>query len=343
MPVQPALTFLADKKAKPAAVVVVFGDDAFLKLQVVGRLKDLVLPDEDSEFSFTRFGPATPWRDVNDELSTVALFGGGQRLVVVDDADDFVSSHRAELERYVEHPSGGSVLVLVLANFAKTTRLYKAVEKSGLAIDCSVPGEAQIRRWLADRAKDPYHTNIESTAADMMLEMVGPEMGLLDQELAKLASYAGQGNTITPAMVEELVGTWRTKTTWQLIDSALDGNAAEALAQLDRLLRAGENPLQLLGAFGYRLRQFAAATRLIEQAESSRRKLSLRDALLQAGAKSFSLRTAEPQLRQVGRRRGGQLFRTLLEVDMALKGESHLEPRTIIERLIVELASPQLR
>lgn len=343
MPVQPALKFLSGKGEAPAPVVVVFGDEGFLRLQVIQRLRDVVLAGEDSEFSFTRFAADTAWRDVNDELSTVALFGGGNRLVVVDDADDFVSSHRAELERYVEHPNRSSVLVLVLSSFAKNTRLYKAVEQSGLAVDCSVPSEGDIRRWLVEQAKARYQATLESAAADMLLEMVGPEMGLLDQELAKLASFAGQGKEITSAMVQELVGTWRTKTTWQLIDATLDGNAAEALAQLDRVLRAGESPLMLLAAFGYRLRQFAAATRLIEQAEASRKRLSLRDALVQAGAKPFSLRTAEPQLRQVGRHRAGQLFRTLLEVDMALKGESRLDPRVVIERMIVQLASPELK
>ena len=43
-------------------------------------------------------------RDVLDELSTMALFGGGRRMVIVEDADDFVSRYRASLEDYAARP-----------------------------------------------------------------------------------------------------------------------------------------------------------------------------------------------------------------------------------------------
>ncbi len=338
MPVQPALTFLASAKTKPAAVTALFGDEPFLKRLVLLRCRELILGDDDGEFSLTTFSGETPWRDVNDELSTMALFGGGQRLVVVDDADDFVTACRGELERYVEHPRSGSVLLLQIRTFPKNTRLFKLVDQHGLALDCGTPSEGQLRTWLGDWASKRYQAKLEGSAAELLLDLIGGEMGLLDQELAKLAGYAGEGKAITADMVQSLVATWRTKTTWEMIDAALDGNAALALEQLSRLLEAGEAPQMLLAAFGYRMRQFATATRLIEQAEASRRKLSLRDALVAAGAKPFSLRTAEPQLRQVGRRRAGQLFRTLLDVDLGLKGNSRLEPAVLLERMIVQLS-----
>ncbi len=338
MPVQAALAYLAAARSKPSAVTVLFGDESFLKRQVILRCRAQVLGDDDGAFSLAEFKADAAWRDVHDELSTVALFGAGQRLVVVDDADEFVTAFRNDLEKYVERPRSTGVLLLAVRSFPKNTRLYKLVDSHGLAVDCGTPAEAALRKWLTDWAEAHYQRKMESGAAELLLELIGGEMGLLDQELAKLASYAGEGRPISADMVRELVVTWRTKTTWEMIDATLDGHAALALEQLDRLLTAGEAPQMLLGAFGYRLRQFASATRLIEQAESSRRKLSLRDALVAAGAKPFSLRTAEPQLRQVGRRRALQLFRMLLDADLALKGDSRLEPSVVLERLIVQLS-----
>src|SRR5688572_20834533 len=98
-----ALSYLSQPAKHPAAAVcVVFGEEAFLKRLAIAEIRRHVLGGDEGEFSLTRFdGSAVAMREVMDELSTVALFGGGQRLIVIDDADDFVSVHRPELEDYV--------------------------------------------------------------------------------------------------------------------------------------------------------------------------------------------------------------------------------------------------
>jgi DNA polymerase III delta subunit len=47
-----------------------------------------------------------------------------------------------------------------------------------------------------------------------LAESVEADLGLFDQELAKLASMAGVGGTISSAMVHDAVGGWRGKTAW---------------------------------------------------------------------------------------------------------------------------------
>ncbi len=173
----------------------------------------------------------------------------------------------------------------------------------------------------------------------MLLEMVGPEVGLLDQELAKLTLSTREGAEITPKLVRQMVGSWRAKTAWDMLDATLDGNARNALVELDRLLRAGEHPVAILAQVSASLRRLAAATRLILAAEAAGRRLALRDALQQAGVKPFVLEKSARQLRRLGRHRGEQLFRWLLDADLHLKGSSELPPRLILERLLVRLAA----
>ena len=50
---------------------------------------------------------------------------------------------------------------------------------------------------------------------------------------------------------------------------------------------------------------------------------------------------AERQLRHLGRARGKQIYRWLLEADLDLKGDSAMPPRLILKRLIVRLAAPK--
>jgi DNA polymerase-3 subunit delta len=339
-----ALDYLAHPaKHSVSGVCVLFGDESFLKRQVLGVLKEHVLSGDDAEFSVTTLaGPDATWRDVSDALSTRALFGGGRHLVVIEEADEFVSQNRPALEQYAARPGTASLLVLAVKLWPSTTRLFKALAESGLQIECRFPPPARLLKWLAGRSHEHHRARLEPAAAELLAETVEPDVGLLDQELAKLASIAGIEGTITAKMVDEAVGGWRAKTAWEMLDAALAGETRTALVQLDRLLMGGEVPIALLAQISSTLRRFAAASRLIEQAERFRRRTSLREALEQAGFKPFVMSKAEGQLRKLGRERANRLYRWLLDADLALKGTSSSPARSrlVLEELIVRLSAP---
>ncbi len=378
----PRLIFSAVRRQPSVpAVCVLFGDEPLLKRESLDRLRAAVLTGEDGELSLTVLdGKAVELREVLDELATVAMFGGGRRMVVVDEADKFVSKHREELEDYCQKPRASSVLVLEVESWPGNTRLFKKVAEMGLAINCNLPGnrfgdpdEDAVLKWLAARAKKNYQAELTSDAGQQLLEIVGPQLGRLDQELTKLALLAGarvQGSVfrsqesvvsgqnqehkaatggrgpakITRELVEQAVGGWRAKTAWAMIEAALDGRGAVALVELDRLLLAGEEPIPLLAMMSGSLRKMGAATRIIEEAEASRHRISLADALKEAGVtpKKFVLDKTERQMRQIGRARAKQLNGWLLEADLALKGVSSSgdRARLVLEQLIVRLSAP---
>lgn len=348
-----AFDFLAKPHA-PSSLCVLFGDDRFLKSLVLKKIRAAVCGEEEDAVGPVELaGDTARWRDIADQLDTVSLFGEERRLVVVDEAAKFVSNFRSQLEDYLDHPSSVSLLVLNVVSWPGNTRLYKSVGKSGLAIDCGPPQRTAGKRkeldpgrliqWLSQRSEQHHQAKLPGQAADQLLELVGPNVGLLDQELAKLAVLAGVDGTITSELVIEVVGGWRAKTSWQLLDAATDGNAAEALGQLDRLLTSGEPVQALFGAISWSLRRFADATRIVEHAERNQQRVNLLGALEKAGFRSWPrhvLETAERQLRQIGRERASHLYQWLLEADLALKG-THSSPeraRLVIEKLIIRLA-----
>ncbi len=354
-----ALDFLANsKRQRIESVCAVFGDDAFLKMEVVAALRRQILSGSDDEFALTVFnGREVQLRDVRDALATQSLFGSGARLVVVEEADPFVSEHRSELEDYVAHSSRscepsetgsapsrqtpGGVLVLDVKTWPANTRLAKAVAASGLAVKCDTPNERQIKSWLIQRAKAAHQVHLESAAADALLELVPPELGILVQEIDKLALVVGEERVIDAKRVRENVGGWRTRAIWDMIDAAADGHAAQALGQLDRLIASGEKPHGLFPQIASPLRRFSSAVQLLEAAEADRRRLPLGEALAQAGVLPFKLRDAERQLRRIGRQRARQITGWLLAADLALKSHNSSDERARIEleRLIVRLAA----
>lgn len=328
---------------KLTPVCVLFGGESFLQrlaLQQIRRKLHSGQEGDDSESFYSEFdGALAEWRDVDDELSTVSLFGGQQqRLAVVADADPFIKAYRPQLEAYVQKPSRVGVLVLQCNQWVKTTLLAKAVEKQGLAVHCGPPEIARgksksvdlrrIQSWLIDRGKQPHKIKLDRQAAELLIDLRGLHFGLLDQELAKLALYDTEGGKVTAELVQDVVGGWKSKSIWDLIDLAADGDAAEAIRQLDGLLRGGENALGIFGQLAWGIRRFAAAAHYYEHAEKSGKRIRVRDALLQAGFRQWpqgALERAERQLKRITRRRAVQLYQWLMDLDRALKG-SHSTP-----------------
>lgn len=332
--------------------IVLYGGESFLERQALHRIQQLFFGERD--FDETRFDESTEWRDVRDELATRSLFGGGKpRMVVVSDADKFVSRNREALEDDVASRRKNGVLVLIVQTWQSNTRLAMALAKVGLAVECKPPvkGRAtdvkRIRQWLRNRAMQTHGIQLSSEGAQVLLELTGIEFGILDQSLAKLAVCATD-NKVDADLVQSAVGGWSAKTAWDMIDAALAGETGEALIQWDHLLRAGENPIGVFAQVSFTLRRLAAATRLFQEARSRTRPIRLGDALVQAGVRDWppgTIQKCEKQLLRLGRVRASQLYRWLLETDLALKG-THSSPhraRWCIEHLFLRMAGPAKR
>lgn len=345
--------FLKKQGAKPPPVLALYGSEAFLRQLALQQVRQF-LGDESLEHAVD--GPTAQWRDVHDELSTVSLFGGGKpRLVVVTDADKFVTANRSQLEAYAVAPRKTGLLVLMLQQLLSTTRLYKAIDKLGGAVHCGAPEKKSGKRkvedtkriidWLVERAKVTHNIQLQKKAASLLLDLRGVEFGLLDQELAKLALFVEANGKVGPELVQEVTGGWKSQTIWELLDAAMDGNPSAAIEQLDRLIAAGEAPIALFGQLSWSLRRFAAATHIYERELRQGSRIPVHQALTAAGFRDWpqgAMGRAESQLKRLGRRRGARLYQWLLELDLALKG-THSGPdrsRWALEQLILRLAAP---
>jgi DNA polymerase-3 subunit delta len=343
----------------PASVCVLFGDEPFLKQLSRRQLRRAILGEaSDDSPTATFVGDEARWRDVVDELSTVSLFGGSgaKRVAVVEDADKFVTNNRPELEQYVSKPSRAGVLVLEVDSWPGNTKLYKMVDKEGLQVDCrppeiargrnKVPDEGRIKEWLVAWARWQHNLVLEARAAMLLIELTGAVFGMLDQDLAKLALFVKPGGKVTADMVQEIVGGWRAKTAWDMVDAACDGDADEALLQLDRLLQAGDHPIAIFGQMSWSLRRYNAAVRAYEAAERQGKRISLREALLAGGFNDWpkgSLDAVENRMKQLGRDRAGKLYRWLLDLDLALKGTHSRDQRArfALEHLFLKMAKKE--
>jgi DNA polymerase-3 subunit delta len=332
-----SLAFLdSPAKHKPQPVYAVHGDEAFLKRRVLNALRQRILGADEGGFGLsTHAGDKASYAAVHDDLETLP-FLSDRRLVVVENADAFVTRERSRLEKYVaDHPPGSQppagILVLELASLPSNTRLAKLLGDAG-SIVCKARKSDELPKWCVEWSAAQYGKPIAASASRLLVDLVGTDMGRLDQEIAKLANYVGSAARIESQDVDRLVGSSRAEDTWKIFELIGSGRMGESLILLNRLFDQGEDPLRLLGAFSWHLRKLAQAARLAAQGTS------LADALEQVGVQPWKQRQAEQQMRHLGRRRLDALYDWLLQTDFGIKGASALPPRTLLERLVVQLA-----
>ncbi len=324
-----AVEFLKQPPIEFPPVIAMSGSQRHFKQAALDLLRQKIIDDEDT--SLTRFnGRDISLQSVSDEVHTISMWGD-RRLVVVDDADDFVTKFRSGIEKLVEKPAKKSVLVLDVTTFPKTTRLYKQIQAKGLEIECSELKGPQLIKWIQDTTKDRYGQTITRDAVSLLIELIGDGTGMLDSELAKLASYVGAKGKIDVSVVRDLVGGWRTETTWAMTDATRDDDLELAFNALNQLLTAGEPPIKLLGGIVYVFKKFSQATELS-------RTVALDQALRTAGTFPMAVAPGQTYLRRLGRGKAEQILQHLVDSDAGLKGANALPERMQLERLLAVLA-----
>jgi DNA polymerase-3 subunit delta len=333
-----SLAFLSKaNKAALEPIYVLAGDEDFLKRRVQAALVKRLLGAGDAvELGLANLtGDKADLLSVRTELDTLP-FLCPRRVVLIEQADPFVTKFRAGLEKLFAAPSTSGVLILEVKTFPETTKLAKALSDAA-KISCKAPTTDKLSKWCVEWALTQHSFKLELSAAQHLLDLIGPQMGQLDQELAKLATASG-GQTVTPELVAQLVGRSRAGEVFKIFDAIAAGQAGPALKLLDRLFVQGEDAHAILGPMSWQLRKLAQVGRLLKDG------VTLNAALDRAEVPNFpAARQTATRLVQHWGNHLERLHEWLLAVDLGLKGGSALAPRTLMERFIVQLAQPAKR
>jgi DNA polymerase III subunit delta len=215
---------------KPVYALV--GSDPYLQTEKLAELladfpKDLQRIDPDGE--------KAELAEVLDELRSFAMFGGG-KLVVVRNADAFITRFREALENYLSAPSSSGTLVLRVSSLPSNQRVYKLIQKVGSIEKCDPPKPADLPKWIATHAKSSHRVTVAPDAAQLLADFIGDDLGRLDSELAKLALQTDTGK-IERADVERGVAFQREQEMWDMTNQIAAGNTDAALRRWRQLVQ----------------------------------------------------------------------------------------------------------
>ena len=310
--------------AKPVYALV--GGDAFVQLQKLHAiLAELPADAQRTDLD----GERAELADVLDELRSFAMFGAG-KVVVVRNADEFLSKFREQLEHYVAQPSDSATLILRLESLPSNQRIYKAIAKVGAVENCDPPKD--LAKWVITHANETHKIKIAIEAAKLLVDLVGQDLGRLDTELAKLA-LACDGGTITPDDVSNGVAFQRERQMWDMTNELACGRTDEALRKWRQLVQTDSTS------------EFRAVTWLGMWLENVRKAISMK----RKGMQPFAI---AQQLRIWPREIQGPFFQTAdaigeqgaaraldLLTDIDLRSKSGLgEAAANVERFIMEIA-----
>ncbi len=312
-------------------VFVVCGPETFLKLQAINEIADRVLGGMDRGLALSEHdGETAKLADVLDDLRTLP-FLTERRLIVLRDADDFISEYRDKLEQYLENPTPTGVLLMECQSFPATTRLYKKVKAiGGEILKCEPVKAMQVPAWLIERARKTYGVQIDQRAAALLGELIGAELGRLDSELQKLALYVGERKRIEAADVETLVGFHKEEKVWGIVSAIACGDEAGALRLWEEVWQTDKAaPGRAVAGIAFTVRRLLSALRAQETGASLGELARILWTDTQTARKdlaAFSVQQVEDMLCQ------------LLEIDVASKtGQGSV--RSGVEAFIVRACS----
>jgi DNA polymerase-3 subunit delta len=277
-------------------ITLIHGPAELLRAEAVAGIRSAIAEDESMiDLNTTRLeGPSATVAEIRNACDALP-FLAERRLVIVegflrrlsapakraktgesdDSADDLESdplpeTGKAETKKllaYLDEVPASAELVFVeddtLGGGALQRRILELQrdERAHIVL-CARPRRNDLADWVRNRARY-RQVRLDASAVADLVDFIGDELRQIDQELIKLADYAGAQRTITRADVRKLVPATRAANIFELVDAMGMGDAAVAGRLMQRALDVdGEQPLRLLGMIARQYRLLLQAKEL---------------------------------------------------------------------------------
>jgi len=339
-PVAPDELLSRLKKGKPIPAILLLGEEPYLRDICRAQLIDQYVPEAARTWAVSRFSAAGG--DVQaalDQAQTLPMLSP-QQVVFLEEAeaiDEFADKRRDEavkrLESYLADPAPFTVLVMEATHLDQRMRLAKLLVEKSLVVEVGLGADPDRRNAaavvLARSLAKQQGVEFERGAAEDLAECVAADLQRLKTEIEKLSTFAGDRKLIRREDVTLMVISERAATVWEMADMLASRQPKRALDFLDRLLRDGEEPLQMLGAMAWMYRKLVQASEIKGVANGWQ------------AARALQMRPEQAELavqnsRKISKRRLLAGMRAFQRADDRLKRGGE-DARAVMEFLITEL------
>lgn len=255
-----------------------------------------------------------------------------RRVVILREAEAAPAALLQSLAEYFGSPNPSTVFIVSGSKWPAPSdgkdwgrRAEGVARKGGLVL--RLKAQDQDPAAFAVEAAAELGCTLGRREAALLVERVGSNLGRLQLEIAKAATWLGGGGPLTAEVLEEVCSLLAEAEVWTLTDALVTGNADRALETAHRLMEDGEPPHKLLSMVAWQFRQLLR----LQDALRSGRSASDAGVRMRYG----KLRAAEQALR----RRpldGVRVLETLTAANQAMNSH-RAGHRRIFEGLVLEL------
>lgn len=225
-------------------VYLLYGDEAYLRVQYRDRLKKAMINDGDTMNIAGFEGKGIDEREIMALADTMPFFSD-YRLVIIENSGFFTSSSHDELVEYMKHIPETTCIVFVESDVDKRNKLFKAVSSAGYAANLTIPGDKQLILWLAGMVKKDNKL-IQEQTLQYFLQLVEHDMNCMRQEMEKLLCYVGERQVIERADVDAVCSVFVENKIFDMIRAIAEKNQRQALQLYDDLVTLKEAPMRIL-------------------------------------------------------------------------------------------------
>jgi len=330
-------------KGKPIPALLLLGEEPFLRDASRAQLIEKFVPEAARDWAISRYSAdRNETRDALEQAQTLPMLAPLQ-LVFLEDLEKIEKLGEKNrdaavdsLEAYLDDPAPFTILVLEATALDQRMKLAKLLADKTLVVEVGLGENLEARLSaavaLARALAKEQNVEFEKGAAEDLADFVAADLMRLKTEIEKLATYVGSRKVIQRQDVVALVISEKTTTVWELADLLASRQQKKSLEFLDRLLRDGEEPLQMLGAITWMYRKLIEASELkgISNGYQAARALAMRPEQAELALQSA---------RKIPKARLLQGLQSLQAADNRLKGAAE-DPHAIMEFLISDLAAP---
>jgi DNA polymerase-3 subunit delta len=334
------------EKGKPVPAILLLGEEPYLRDACRAGLIERFVPVASRTWAVSRYSADRgETQAALDQAQTMAMLSP-QQVVFLEDVEAIEKLGEknrdeavAQLGAYLEDPAPFTVLVLEATGLDQRMRLGKLLAENTLVVECGLgesAGERQAAAVALARAIGKEQgVEFDKGAAEDLAEFVAADLMRLKTEIDKLATYAAEKKVIARADVSALVISEKTTTVWELADLLAARQSKKAMEFLNRLLRDGEEPLQMLGAITWMYRKLIEASEIKGMANGWQAARAL-------GMRPEQAELALQNARKISKPRLLAGLSALRNADDRLKG-SGVEPRTVMEFLVAQLTGGEAK
>jgi|GEM_PF-1916544 DNA polymerase-3 subunit delta len=307
------------------------GEEEYLKDGYIRKIAKAYLGGQEEHGLEIVYGSETDAKEIIDRAQSLGLFAE-KRVLVLKESDALSSKNRKQLLEYLKSPSEGTCHILTSFKLDRKSSFYKEMEAS-LPVYCfdQLKAEALVA-WVAARAKELGY-KITLPAVQVLTEISGQSLGLLEQELMKIASFLdSQGRKeITEGDVKILAGSTNEVGGFELAESLARKELKQSLRLYGKMLLLGEDPVRMLASINYKFNVIWRVYLLQQEGtapEEMARRLRMSPYMIRPSLTLASKRNLSQYLRSFG---------WLYHAEHRLKS-GRGDPKSIMQRLIYKLA-----